>query len=143
MFYQPFNPETLKVYDLTRSTLTEPYELDYGFSDILDDTTCYTHFPRDDFFQCMLSPTERNLSYPHIFLTEQDLQDIINYSLKFINTHNDDYRFGYVKGYDDVVKFDYRKYFESIKNCTVGFLVGYEAGVYAAIMHRKFFKNFI
>ena len=143
MFYQPFNTKTLKVYDLTRSTLTEPYELDYGFSDILDDTTCYSHFTREDFFQCMLSPKEREISYPHLFLTEQDLQDIIKYSLKLINNQNNDYCLGYSRGYDDVVKFNYRKNFETVKVFTVSFLVGYEAGVYAAIMHHKFFKNFI
>lgn len=143
MFYQPFNPKTFKVYDLTRSTLTEPYELDYGFSDILDDTSYYASLPndKDHHVSSMLSPKEREISYPHLFLNEQDVKEIISYSLRTLANPNDDYCLGYAAGYADVVKFNYRKTFETLSLRTMSFLAGYEIGVYVAIMHRKAFKD--
>ncbi len=142
MFYQPFNPKTLKVYDLTRSTLIAPYELDYGFSKVVCDRSDYKTIDRVFPIHCMLSPQERQLTSPHIFLNEKDLKAIIDYSIKF-HDDPDDYCLGYTHGYDDVVNFNYRKTFENENLFTVSFLVGYEAGVYAAIMLRDYFKNSI
>lgn len=140
MFYQPFNPKTFKVYDLTRSTLTEPYELDYGFTKVACDRRYYTSLEKILPIECMLSTQERQLSQPHLFFTKEELMAIIDYSIKSLDDP-DDYRLGYTHGYDDVVCFNRRKTFETENLYTVSFLVGYEAGVYAAIMLRNSLKN--
>lgn len=142
MFYQPFDPTTLKVYDLTRSTITEPYVLDYGFSKVAGDRR--TPDALDKFFpiECMLSPEEIKVCHPHMFFTKDDLSDMIKYSIEFLG-EPDEYRLGYTCGYNDVVNFKCRKTFEIENLHTVSFLVGYEAGVYVAIMFRSFFKYFI
>lgn len=142
MFYQPFNPKTLKVYDLTRSTLIAPYELDYGVSKVACDRSYYSSLEKILPIHCMLSPKERELSQPHLFLNKEEFTAIIDYSIKFLDDP-DDYRIGYTHGYDDVVNFNCRKTFENENLFTVSFLVGYEAGVYAAIMLRNYFKNSI
>lgn len=133
MFYQPFNPTTLKVYDLTRSTLIRPYELDYGFSKAVCDRTYYTTMNKSLPMECMLSPQERGLSHPHIFLSQQEILLISEYSLKFLG-ELDEYHIGYEKGYNDVIKFNYRKTFEEESLYVLSFLVGYEVGIYTAIM---------
>lgn len=142
MFYQPFNPTTLKVYDLTRSTLVKPYELDYGISKVLCDRTYYSSMERVLPMECMLSAEERNLSHPHLFFTPKEFMAIIDYSINF-HDDQDEYRIGYKCGCIDVLKFNYRKTFEKESSYTVSFLVGYEAGIYAAIMFPNSCQSFV
>ena len=142
MFYHPFNPKTFKVYDLTRSTLKVPYELDYGYAKVVCDRSYYDSFNKTEAISCMLSPSERELKTPFIAFTKNDLIEMRDYSLKELFDPIE-YKLGYQIGYNDVVTSYCRKTFE-IESCReLSFLVGYELGIYVATMYRTMFDNFV
>ena len=135
--FKPFNPETFKVYDLCRSTATTPYELDYGYSDLLCDHTYYSSFNPSEPIFCRLSPTELEITSPKVNLSDNDIAEMISFTNQHIQLISTLYKEGYEAGFNDTKKYHMRKSFRNIEEYSLSFLLGYELGVYIAMTNHS------
>lgn len=130
----PFDPKTCKVSDLCRSRDNYPYELPYGYT--LNTTFVkYDEIPATSTFESILPEADRQLHFPLRYLTNSEIGNIIAFSKENLPDFTS-YEEGYKQGWEDVNSHLSRNTFAQQLPHTLAFCIGYEMGIYVAVLKK-------
>ena len=140
MFYYSFDEKSCKPFDLTRSTESEPYFPDYGVSDIADDYAEPEFDPTGEKeVRCKLSKNERQYATPSLKLSDEEIGRLLENAAVFFSKvgalHPEFLERGFHDGIRDIAEYGERHTFAKEEFHPANYLVGYELGVYLAVIH--------
>ncbi|MBQ7668450.1 MAG: hypothetical protein IJS47_03915 [Clostridia bacterium] len=140
MFFCPFD-KNFNPYDITKSTIFKPYKLNYGVRAVVKDNEVIQSFDptcRQETI-CMLTKEERQYGMPQMILTDEDITEMLAYAANIFTMKKavvpEMLTLGFRDGVKDLTEYGERNRFAEEDYYPVNYLVGYEIGVYMAVVH--------